>query len=373
MSNAPFDPDDTFFEVADVISIVAPKQSGGGFIKGGAIKGDVVPLQRYQKAANALLATNEPIRDRLEGALGKAKSQESASFENLMAETKHHARAEDTLDQAVLDKSRERSAQSELGLPVSLLATAGIAFGQWWIDHNILLSSFPTLSRLQVSGLAIVAVAGSMVAAHVAGMAAKDLDFPSPQDQAIDTNKRNKLLGSAFGISIEVTLAVVRAAQTGAILTSVLLGAAGLALWVFARSIAYRHRSRELTQLHRATKAERKARARATGCRRGQVNVAASHALTHRKLIERAHGVVDGLFAEARDAEAAWARANPTEPFPGVTPPGAAEVWQQYSQKWLPEQLKLPARELPEVQDFRAPAPAKVLPPEQLAIGRGGS
>lgn len=375
MSDSTFDSDDddTFFEVADVISIVAPQPTGAAARNsgGGTVRGDIVPLQRYQMAANEVLATNEPIRDRLETGLGKAKSAESAGFENLVAETKHQAKSEDVLDQAVLDASSLNAAHSEMGVPLALTSTAAIAFGQWWIDHNVLLSSFPTLTRLSVSGLAIVAVAGSMVSAHVAGAAAKDIDFEPAQDPAAKTNRRNKMLGSLFGVGIEVTLAAVRAAQTGAVLTSVLLGAAGMALWVFARSVAYRHRSKELTQLHRATKAERAARARATACRRRQVDVTARHALTHRKLIERAHGVVDRLVAEAHAAEVAWARVNPSLPFPGVTPPGAAEVWQRYAQGWLPEELRLPHRDLPSIEDHRAVTQMYMPVPAQYALPRG--
>lgn len=375
MSDATFDPDDSFFEVADVISIVAP-QPPPAALPGdaeAALRGDVVPLQRYQTAANEVLATNEPIRDRLESALGKAKGEETGSFENLVAETKHQAKAEDILDQAVLDASSLNAAHSELGLALALGATSVVALGQWWIDHNILLSSFPMLSRLSVSCLALVAVSGSMVSAHVAGAAAKDIDFEPAQDPAAKTNRRNKTLGSVFGVGIEVMLAVVRAAQTGAVLTSLLLGAAGLALWVFARSIAYRHRSKDLIQLYRATKAERAARGRATGCRRRQVDVTARHALTHRKLVERAHGVVDRLVAEGHAAEVAWARVNPTVPFPGVTPPGAADVWRRYTQGWLPAELELPTRELPSLDDFRANTPTTADAPERLALGRGGA
>src|SRR5206468_3570088 len=101
-------------------------------------------------------------------------------------------KAEVVLDEAVVDAARTSAAHSELGVALALGATMMVAAGQWWIDHNVLLSSFPSLSRLSVSGLALVAVAGSMVSAHVAGAAAKDIDFEPAQDPAAKTNRRNK-------------------------------------------------------------------------------------------------------------------------------------------------------------------------------------
>lgn len=357
MPDRTFDSDDVadVADVADVISLLPADPSFGtrSMHAEPAEPRDGSPLHRFQQAANEVLKANEPVRDKLEAELGKAKGDEAASFENLVAETKAQAHAEDDLDDATLDFSRPSAARSELGRPLALIAMAVIALGQWWIDQNILLSSFRTLSQFSVQCLALVAVAGSLVSAHVAGSAAKDIDFAPPLDPAAKTNRRNRAAGVAFGVGIEVMLAIVRATRTGAILTSCLLGAAGLALWVFARWIAYRHRSKELIHLHRARTAERGARGRATVCRRRQVDVGARHALTHRKLVERAHGVVDELAQLVQETEAAWAQMNSGTPFPGVASPGAAEVWHRYSQGWLPEQLRLPARRIPSIDEFR--------------------
>ena len=354
MPDPTFDSDD---EVADVISLLPPDPIDGSSVSSGGGARDGSALHRYQQAANDVLKANEPIRDKLETDLGKAKGEEAASFENLLAETKAQAIAEDDLDDAARDASRQSGSRSEIGRPLAIAATALVSIGQWWIDQNVLLSSFPTLSQMSVRCLALVAVAGSTVSAVVAGSAAKDIDFAPPLDPSAATNRRNKRVGTIFGVGIEVMLAVVRATKTGAILTSLLLGASGLALWVFARWIAYRHRSKEQSHHDRARTAERGARARATACRRRQVDIAARHALTHRKLVERAHGVVDELARLAQETEAAWVQMNPATPFPGVTWPGAAEVWHRYSQGWLPEQLRLPVRQLPSVEDFRRDAP----------------
>lgn len=370
MTDRTLDGDD---EIADVISLLPPAASGGARspLDAGAAARDGSALHRYLQAANDLLKANEAVRDKLESELGKAKGEEAASFENLMAETKAQANAEDDLNDAVRDASRPSGPRSEIGRPLAFAATAAVSLGQWWIDQNVLLSSFPTLSQLSVKCLAIVAVAGSMVSAVVAGSAAKDIDFAPPLDPAATTNRRNKRAGTAFGIGIEVLLAVVRATKTGAVLTSVLLGAAGLALWVFARWIAYRHRSKEQSHLDRSRTTERGARARATGCRRRQVDITARHALTHRKLVERAHGVVDELSRLAQEADAAWAQMNPAGAFPGVSSLGAAEVWRRYSQGWLPEQLRLPVRQSLAVQDFQRPGPAPGRPSRQWELPPG--
>lgn len=353
MPDPTFDPDD---EGADVISLLPPDLSTEGSSVssgGGAAARDGSALHRYQRAANDLLKANEAVRDKLETDLGKAKGEEAASFENLLAETKAQANAVDDLDDASREASRQSGSRSEIGRPLTIAATAAVSIGQWWIDQNVLLSSFPNLSQLSVRCLALVAVAGSMVSAVVAGSAAKDIDFAPPLDPAAATNRRNKWMGTIFGVGIELMLAVVRATKTGALLTSLLLGASGLALWVFARWIAYRHRSKEQSHHEHAQNAERGARARATACRRRQVDIAARHTLTHRKLVERAHGVVDELARLAQETEAAWSHMNPATPFPGVTWPGAADVWHRYSQGWLPEQLRLPVRQIPSVEDFR--------------------
>ena len=358
MPDPTFDADDEF---ADVISLLTPDPTFGArpVPLGNASPRDGSAIHRFQQAANEVLKVNEAVRDKLEAALGKAKGEEAASYENLVAETRAQASAEDDLEDATRDAARPSGSRAEIGRPLALGATVAVSLGQWWIDQNVLLSSFPTLSQLSVKCLALVAVGGSMVSAHVAGAAAKDIDFAPPLDPAATTNRRNKRAGTVFGVGIEIMLAVVRATKTGALLTSLLLGAAGLALWVFARWVAYRHRSKEHSHLERARDTERGARARATACRRLQVDVSARHALTHRKLVERAHGVVDDLARLAQEAEAAWAQMNPEGAFPGVALPGAADVWHRYSQGWLPEQLRLPARHDPTVAEYRRPAPSR--------------
>lgn len=80
-------------------------------------------------------------------------------------------------------------------------------------------------------------------------------------------------------------------------------------------------------------------------------------------------GVVDELARLAQEAEAAWAQMNPEGVFPGVSSPGAADVWHRYSQGWLPEELRLPVRQIPSVADFRRPAPRPGWPPRAISSG----
>jgi hypothetical protein len=236
------------------------------------------------------------------------------------------------------------------------MLTVAIAVGLWWIDRNVLLSSFPLLSRLAVSGIALIGVAGSMFSAHLSGSASKDIDHEGPQrsDSAM-TDRRNRAFGTGLGITIEVLLAVVRAAATGAFLTSIFLGAAGLALWAFARSLAYRHRSKTRAHLDQDSKEEQRARAKATACRRREVELQARHVLSHHKLIETAKGIIDHLDREASGARVVWQQVNPGVAFPGVSNPAAVDVWTRYAEGWLPEQLRIPARQLPSIEDAFSP------------------
>jgi hypothetical protein len=209
----------------------------------------------------------------------------------------------------------------------------------WAIDSTLL--TVLGLTLLVTRSLTLVVVIASAWAAHIAGTT-----FRREHEAAwIEMSPQEHRMGRVSlvaGLIVEGSLAVIRALKIGGILSAVLLGGAGLAIFAAMTWVAYRshsdvHDHAELW-LRKDRAATRKVNS-GQDLARKQRRCVSETLHDSRQLAGRVVSECDVVIEETR---ALWARENPARPVPVFVDPPLLVAWRRLEKGELPSALVPP-------------------------------
>ena len=220
--------------------------------------------------------------------------------------------------------------------PVSLLC-GGLLF---MLDSTMLLPLLLPLFTTRLLSVALVAAAeGTAMWYGIAKRKQSDAIVEAEQVQGLD--RLGLRVALPLGVGIELTLAGLRSILTGQVLTSALLGMAGVALWSVVAWVTYR--SANLTE-DKADRADRKSQRAARYLRHDRKTLEtliAGHAQAHQELTSEAAAVIGDVDLRIRGVQALYSRKYKTAapPFPDLQD---VAIQRALASGELPDKLRLP-------------------------------
>lgn len=220
-----------------------------------------------------------------------------------------------TAQQDVDDDERltERGRQW-MSRPLALLIGVAAVVGLWFVDSTLLLGL--RLGLFETRLLTLVVVAASALAAWGHGTTGKTVAMSTVPAVEVPGAIQRRRLFLGLGLGIEILLAAIRAIFAQALLSSLLLGLAGVAIWFAISYAAGQAHDGPAIVVKRCYRGWRRAARRSVRCRK----VAAKHLnrfdLAQRNLqsaAERGHMQALGVL---QASHALWTRAHPPAALP---------------------------------------------------------
>jgi len=242
---------------------------------------------------------------------------------------------------------------------LALLITLVCVFLLWQIDSTLLTVLLLPLAVTRL--ITLVIVMASAAAAHVAGKIHRrehECDVPE-----LELAARERLTGRAavvFGITIEVTLALIRAVKAGALFTSIVLVAAGLALWTAVAWVAFRSHADLIDDVDRAEKGLDKQTRHATADVGAADKALTGYWASREDLRHFAATVVARCTSFIEKSRGLWAREHPDQAVPSFAEPSIFATWRRFADGEVPSAFELgalssPVLYVPDEPDTRLP------------------